>query len=132
MRRTRLLMSASALFMAALGLIASFVPDEVLRALAAPDSPVLSVLVQITGALYVGFAFLNWMTRGNLIGGIYSRPVAIANLVHFVSAGLAIIKFLADPPQLVVLRVLAVPYAVFAVSFGLILFRHPVRDRPQA
>jgi hypothetical protein len=60
---TRLLMRASAIFLGALGISASFLPQEILvRAGAAPAG--FSVLVvQIAGALYLGFAILNWMAQ---------------------------------------------------------------------
>ena len=79
---THVLMSASALTLGLLGLTTTFAPDFVLSSLGAPVSPALLLMIQILGALYMGFAALNWMARDNLIGGIYSRPVAIGNLMH--------------------------------------------------
>jgi hypothetical protein len=35
---------------------------------------------------------LNWMAKGTIIGGIYNRPIAIANLTHFLIGGLALAK----------------------------------------
>jgi hypothetical protein len=129
---TRLLMSASALLLCLLGLVSTFAPDHVLRGLGAPGSPALLVMVQILGALYLGFAALNWMARENLIGGIYSRPIAIGNLTHFLVAGLAMIKVVARNSELAVLWPVALLYAGLAVAFGLILFRHPIRAQPEA
>lgn len=131
MNFTRLLMSASALFMGLLGIIASFAPDEILRLLDAASSPQLPLLIQITGALYLGFAALDWMARDNLIGGIYSRPVAVANLLHFLTAGIALIRQLAVHPEIGLLWLLALPYALFATGFGVVLFRHPIRSRAE-
>jgi hypothetical protein len=127
MLTTRSLMSASALTMGVLGLVATFAPDYVLRGLGAVESPALLVMMQLIGALYLGFAVLNWMARGNLIGGIYSRPVAVGNLMHFLVAGLAVIRALVDSPGLLALWPLALLYAGFAAAFGTILFRHPIR-----
>ena len=127
MNFTRLLMGASALALGLLGFLGSFMPDRVLGWLNAPASPALMLLVQVLGALYLGFAILNWMARGNLIGGIYSRPVAIGNLLHFVSGGLAMIKLLARAPELQALWALALIYAIFAACFAVVLFRHPGR-----
>jgi hypothetical protein len=124
---TRILMSASAFVLGLLGLAGTFMPDQVLTWMHAPTSPVLMLLVQVLGALYLGFAGLNWMARNNLIGGIYSRPLAIGNLMHFLTAGLAMLRLLARAPELHGLWPLAGIYAVFATAFGIILFRHPVR-----
>jgi hypothetical protein len=90
---TRVLMIASALAMGAAGLAATFAPAELLVALnVAPVGP-LPVLIQLLGALYVGFALANWTAKANVIGGIYSRPLSLANCVHFVAGALALLKY---------------------------------------
>jgi len=124
---TRMLMAASALFMAMLGLAASFLPQEILaRAGARPDG--FAVLaVQVAGALYLGFAMLNWMAKANLVGGIYSRPVAVGNLVHFAVVAAALLKALLAGQTAPGIVAGAVAYSAFAVSFGVVLFTHPVR-----
>jgi hypothetical protein len=124
---TRLLMAASAVCMAVAGLAGSFLPHELLRALGAPADGVLPVVVQLTAALYLGFAMLNWTAKESVIGGIYNRPVAIGNLLHFVSGALALLKYATSGrPPLPVLAV-AVVYAVFAIAFGMVLFTSPVK-----
>lgn len=111
--------------LAIVGLSATFLPQEILARAGA--SPIGSgvVLVQVGGALYVGFAILNWMAQGNLIGGIYSRPVAIGNLAHFTIGGLALLKSVIAGQRAVEIIVAAAVYAVFAVAFALVAFRHP-------
>jgi hypothetical protein len=121
-------MSAAALVTGLLGLIGTFLPDMVLGRLGATESPLLLILVQVTGALYLGFAAVDWMARDNLIGGIYSRPVAIGNLMHFLVAGLAMIKVLAGTPGNPGLWILTLVYSLLAAGFGTILFRHPIRQ----
>ncbi len=128
MNWTRLLMSVSALTLILLGTTATFAPDYVLRGLSAPASPALLLMVQVLGAVYVGFAGLNWMARENLIGGIYSRPVAIGNLMHFLVAAIAMIKLLPQVSALPMLWPLALLYSAFAAAFGVVLFRHPLRS----
>ena len=125
MSSTRLLMQASALLMAALGLPATFLPQEILRSAAAPDSGLAVVAVQVTGALYVGFALLNWMARGNLIGGIYSRPVAVGNLAHFLVAALALGKAVLAGNHASALMAAPNAYAVFPALFARVVFRPP-------
>lgn len=130
MTPTRLLMSSSALFLGALGLLASFAPDWLLTWLGTPVFPAPLLLAQVLGALWLGFAAVNWMAQWNLIGGIYSRPVAIGNLMHFLVAGIALIKVVAEGSGLQGLWPLALVYAIFAVGFGLVVFRHPIRSTP--
>lgn len=127
---TRFLMMASALFLAIIGIIATFAPELILRFLDNAPSDAVLLIVQILGALYLGFAALNWMARENLIGGIYSKPLVVANLMHFMVGGLAIIKVVAVTPALQPLWPLALIYAVFAIAFGLVMNRHPVASKP--
>ena len=47
---------------------------------------------QACGVLYLGFAILNWMAKDDLIGGIYSRPVAMGNFLHFFTIAMALVK----------------------------------------
>ncbi|KAA6430275.1 hypothetical protein ACD591_19205 [Rufibacter glacialis] len=121
---TRLVMLASAIFMALLGGISSFMPQEVLLYLGSEATGLGPLLVQLLGALYLGFAILNWMAKGILIGGIYARPVALGNLMHFLVGALALLKAAQAGGQ--VLWPLAVVYGLFALLFGMISFRHPL------
>jgi len=124
--QTRILMGASALFMAVLGAAASFLPEEILRYTSTVPAPLINSVVQTCGALYLGFAVLNWMARGVLIGGIYSRPLALGNFLHFVVVTVTLVKVLFEL-RLPLIIGLTVAYAVFAAWFGLVLFMHPRR-----
>ncbi len=121
---SRLLMSVSAALMALLGSGASFLPEEFLRFVGTtPDTPTI-ILVQVTGALYMGFAILNWTARGVIIGGIYARPVALGNFLHFAVVAALLIK--ASIVHLAAgMAVLAAVYTVLAAGFGIVLFTHP-------
>lgn len=123
---TRLLMTASALLLALLGLPCVFAPDFVLQRLTGGTSAPAELIVQVTGALYFGFAGLNWMGKANLIGGIYGRPVAIGNLMHFLVAGIALVKAAAGSAQPQVIWPLAGAYAVLAAAFAYIVFGSPL------
>lgn len=122
----RLLMTTSALFLALLGLPCVFAPDIVLTRLAGSTSVLAEIIVQLTGALYVGFAALNWMSRGSLMGGIYGRPVGVGNLLHFFAGALAVVKVIPviDAPPIA--WVACVGYILFAVGFGLVVLRNPL------
>ncbi len=126
---TKLVMSSSALFMALLGAAATFAPQEILRHYGLIDAPAAVLLMQIAGSLYLAFAMLNWMARSNLIGGIYSRPVALGNFVHFGLIAITLLKImLRGPLRNSDITVAAIVYSLFAASFGWIVFTHP---RPQ-
>jgi hypothetical protein len=112
--------------MGILGFAASFMPQEILTRLGTVPNASSTVLLQVTGALYLGFAILNWMARNVIIGGIYARPVALGNFLHFAVVTAAAGKVIAAGA--VASRILLAAscfYAVFAVWFGLVLFTHP-------
>ena len=124
---TRLLMRASAVFLGIVGAAATFLPQEILGRAGTPPAGFSVVLIQMTGALYLGFAMLNWMAQGNLIGGIYSRPVAIGNLAHFTIGALALLKAILAGQRFPEVVVGAAIYTVLAVLFAVVAFGHPPR-----
>ena len=88
---------------------------------------IVQLALQLLGAFYFAFAMLNWMAKGSFIGGIYNRPVSIANLAHFLIGGLAMVKALINHPALPwAIAIIAILYLVFAAIFGFLLFRNPV------
>jgi hypothetical protein len=87
---TRLLMIASSVALGIAGLVATFAPVELLHALGASAAAPVPLVVQLLGALYVGFALMNWTAKDNAIGGIYSRPISLGNSVHFAVGALAL------------------------------------------
>lgn len=125
--RTRLTMTGSAIFLLILGLATTFAPQELLHYTNTAASPATVLLEQAAGALYLGFAILNWMAKDNTIGGIYSRPVALGNFLHFLMMTLTLLRVVAagqtSPPVLLITAL----YTVFAVLFGLLVFgRSPI------
>jgi len=127
---TKLLMTASSVFMGLIGITLTFIPDEVLKILEQVPNGTLVLSLQLTGALYFGFAMTNWMAKTVLIGGIYARPLSIGNFSHFLIAGLALIKFSinADIANSYTYA-LTVFYVIFAILFGYVLYTHPKRKQ---
>ncbi len=123
---TRLIMAASAIVLGLGGVAASFAPQEILSAFGTTAEGILPVLVQLHGAMLLGFAMMNWMAKDGLIGGIYNRPLAIGNLVHFVVGALALGKFVLRGDAAVATMVVAAVYTLFAIAFARVLFRSPV------
>jgi hypothetical protein len=120
-------MSLSAVFLALIGISFIFLPHEIAAFTGISSTKVFELILQILGALYFGFAMLNWMAKGSVIGGIYNRPIAIANLAHFLIGALALIKGLIKNGDLpFVIWVIAAGYSIFALLFGVIFSRHPV------
>jgi hypothetical protein len=119
---TTVLMSASALFMGGLGIATSIFPRALLSALDVQSNEATLLLMNVVGALYLGFAVLNWMAREHLIGGIYSRPVAMGNVIHFIAAAVPLIQYLTTGSLNIALAIVAAGYAIFAISFGYVAF----------
>jgi len=119
-------MTASSVFMGLIGIALTFIPDEVLKILEQVPNGSLILSLQLTGALYFGFAMTNWMAKTVLIGGIYARPLSIGNFSHFFIAGLALIKASINANIATTYTyALTVFYVMFAILFGYVLFTHP-------
>ncbi len=122
---SRILMSASAAVLAALGVAGTFLPHETLSRLGSEPSAPLVLLQQTFGAVCLGFALLDWMSRHATLGGIYGRPLVVGNLLHFTAAALACVKLMLRAPELRPLWPLALVYALLALGFTFALFRAP-------
>lgn len=120
---TKLLMTTSAVVLGATGILLTFMPQELANFLHLTDST--AIQFQILGALYFGFAMLNWTAKANLIGGIYSRPVCIGNFTHFFIGGLALLKLLSHNNFENSILICATLYIIFAIFFGYVFFTNP-------
>ncbi len=118
--QTRILLSSSALFLLALGLIATFAPETLTGPTAAGSMSTLAV--EVAGALYLGFAILNWMAKDNAIGGIYSRPVAMGNLLHCFAVTMTLLRLIKAGDHQPAFLVVSVVYVAFTVGFGFLVF----------
>jgi hypothetical protein len=123
---TKLIMTSNAIFLAAIGVSLTFAPENIIVLLGINNSIVVRLVLQLLGAAYCAFAMLNWMAKGAIIGGIYNRPIGIANLTHFLIGGIALTKAVLSNHQLpVVLSIMAGFYITAACVFGLVISRHP-------
>ncbi|MGZ3778728.1 MAG: hypothetical protein ACXVB0_23355 [Mucilaginibacter sp.] len=123
---TKLIMTVSAIFLALAGVILTFFPNEIANQIGIGSAKPAQLVVQILGALYFGFAMLNWTAKGSIIGGIYNKPLVSANLSHFLIGGLALIKGLSKSgDQFYVVLIVAGIYTIFAIVFGILFVRHP-------
>lgn len=125
---TKLLMSGSPLLMGLVGILLTFLPQELLLYFGLTPIRSFVLGVQLAGALYLSFALLNWMAKANLIGGIYSRPLAVGNFLHFFVGAILFIKAVVPAPSAPLLWVACIIYSSLALLFGLVLFRHPLKQ----
>ncbi|MEO8217785.1 MAG: hypothetical protein ABI718_11950 [Acidobacteriota bacterium] len=124
---TNILMASSALFMGVMGLAGTFLPQEVLRAAGLPSAGLHTVFIQILAALLLAFAITNWTAKDSLIGGIYNRPVALGNMMHFVVGAITLGKDVVSGERAVWLLVITTLYVAFAAGFIVIVFGSPVK-----
>ena len=75
------------------------------------------------GALYFGFALMNWSAKGSAIGGIYARPVSLGNFAHFFVSTLLLVRYEFFAPFNLMMFILLLVYAVFASLFYWLVFR---------
>jgi hypothetical protein len=118
-----LLPSAVLYFAAALPLL--FAPEELLRYASAAPSNLDTALLQVIGSALFGFAMLNWMNRFGVIGGIYGRPVVIANFTHAATAALLLGHIAIRGPLSAPLMTVLAVYGILALAFGSKLFVAP-------
>ena len=128
---TKSLMTISAIILALIGISLIFFPKEILNYFGSSVSDTFELFMQILGSLYFAFAMLNWMSKGSIIGGIYNRPISIANLTHFVIAGFALVRGILSNPNLsYIIWLITIMYSIFAILFGIMAFNHPLsRDK---
>jgi len=123
---TKTLMIISAIFLAVNGFGFTFFPNEISVLLINDDNHIFILILQILGALYLGFSILNWMSKTNLIGGIYSKPLLIGNLLHFFTASMALIKLTSKvETNLQLIFSYTIIYSLFTLFFGYVFFTNP-------
>tara|TARA_R110002051_G_scaffold290773_1_gene354435 strand:- start:64955 stop:65353 length:399 start_codon:yes stop_codon:yes gene_type:complete len=127
---TKIIMTSSAILLAAIGILFSFLPNEVMEYLNVESTTITTLFFNILSALYLGFALLNWMAKGTLIGGIYNKPIAIGNLMHFGVGAIALIKVVSNiqiHPEILIS--LTIVYVIFALLFAYIIFVDPTKEK---
>lgn len=123
---TKIVMIASAFFLGIIGIALSFLPREIAIYMGIGTNLILILFLQLFGSLYLGFGILNWMAKNNLIGGIYSRPLTIANLMHFGTGGTALFKMaLKIQTHFEIIIALTLLYSIFALCFAYIFITNP-------
>ena len=117
---SRNIATASAFVFAAAGVLLLFASDDLLPRLVPGVSRDAAWIGQVLGAAWLGMAGLNWMSRGSVLGGIYGRPIVMANAVTWFITTTVLLKASLGGAQIAA----AVP-AAFALVYGRLLFRGP-------
>ena len=119
-------MIASSVFYGFIGIGLTFLPGEIAQYLSTDVSQNSLLISQLLGGVYVGFAMLNWMTKNNLIGGLYSRPLVLGNLAHFLVSSFALIKIaFHSEDSFGAILVLTIIYSAFTLFFGYVFMTNP-------
>ena len=112
--------------MGIIGILLSFLPKEIVGYLNVEPNIITILFLQILSATYLGFGILNWMAKGTLIGGIYNRPFAIGNLMHFGIGAIALVKVVSKIQSYSEIIIsLTVVYVIFAILFTYVFRTNP-------
>lgn len=123
---TKILLTSSAFFLGLIGIGLIFFPDETSVNLILETNQNLAIIFQLLGALYLGFGIMNWMARGSIIGGIYNRPIAIGNFMHFCVGAISLIKIVFGVQEkAAIIIVLTIIYSIFAICFSYVFMVNP-------
>jgi hypothetical protein len=119
----------SALWLGIAGFVLLFSPDAVLPRLISgyPSSGLW--LGQLLGAAWLGLAALNWINRRLILGGVFGRPIVLANAIHYFISAMVLIRAVIRQPEASV-ELAAIPAIALAVAYGALLFRGPF-DQPR-
>ena len=124
--KTKFLMTSSALFCGIIGILLLFLPNEIAEYLNVEPTIISILFLKILSALYLGFGILNWTVKGSLIGGIYNRPIALGNLLHFVVGSIELIKVISNiQTHREIIIFLTALYIIFGVLFAYVLKNNP-------
>ena len=116
---------ASAVFLLAGGIALLFGADDILPRIIPGFPPAGAWLGQLVAAAWLGIAALNWLNRSALLGGIYGRPIVLANTALYFVSAMVLLQAARPPAASRAVAVMIVPFGVFAVAYGWLLFRGP-------
>lgn len=127
---TRATLLASSMLLAGVGFACLFVPTTSASALNLPEGSAPSLPLAAPASL--GIAAMNAIGRGAIYGGIYGRPIVLAN---FLTAGIATMVLVALQRDSLSIPggVLTAAFAVYWLASARLLFRPPfdtAEDRP--
>jgi hypothetical protein len=121
---SKVIVTASAVFLLALGVGLDFLPQEASARLGLGTAPMAALLFQVLAAAFLGMGFQNWFSKANPMGGIYSRPLALQNFLCFGVAAITLDRavFHGGVPKAILAA--AIVFSTFALAFGWLMFFH--------
>ncbi|MFT5145192.1 MAG: Ca2+/Na+ antiporter [Rhodothermales bacterium] len=125
---TKILMSVSAAVLAALGLATLFAPLEV--ASLAGLQPSTEIPLQLLAGGFFAFGMLNWMGRGAIYGGIYGRPMVMANVALGLVTSTTLVSAVLDGKLGAWAWVVAAIFGLQTLAFGRLMFSSPKPANP--
>lgn len=123
----RLLVVISAVY-AVSGLALLFVPELILAQATAVVPPIAVWLIGILGGALIALALLNWFQRHTMMGGIYGRPLLLANLMLTTNVAFSSLRMWRDQHAMAY-AIIGLVAVVFVVAFGRLLFGKPAALR---
>lgn len=117
-------MTASAILMGLLAVCLTFIPMELANYLKFETQN--EVVFQMLGAAFLGLGMLNWMSKNQTLGGIYGRPVVMANFTNYAVTAITLLKLVQKGQQQ--FWIPFVLFACFAILYGRVLFTQPKAD----
>jgi hypothetical protein len=120
--KTNPLLALSAIAYSAGALPLLFMPEELMTAVGAESTPVGATLLQLLAGALFGFAMLNWMSRHSRLGGIFGRPLVLANFAQAAVAVPALARIVLAGDHSLPLVVALGIYGLLLIAFGAKLF----------
>ena len=115
----------SALVLLLGGLALLFAPDVLLPALVPGFPRGAAWLGQLLAAAWLGVAALNWVQRAAVLGGIYGRPVVLANGALYLVSALSLLRALIGGVAPRAIWLACAPTALLAAAYWALLLRGP-------
>lgn len=117
------IITAAAILFFIVGTVSSFAPEIITNLLKMEQTNTTLLLVQVIGAFNFSMAIQNWLVKSSTIGGIYNRPIVMANLTYFIMSGLAITKqIIALKQNSPIVEIFGVIFLLFTIAFLFIFF----------
>ena len=117
---------ASAIFLFITGIPLLFASDVILPSVSPAFPADASWICQLLGASWLGVGSLNWLSQSSLLGGIYGRPIVLANLALYFIGALVLLRVFYDETMPLGIWFVLVPFVIFALIYGWLLLRGPI------
>jgi len=131
--QSRIIVTASALFLLALGVGLDFLPQEASVRMGLGTASQAALVIQVLAAAFLGLGFMNWLSKGNPMGGIYSRPLALQNFLSYGVGAIALDRAVLHGAAPLAIEAAAMPFTLFTLAFAWLLFFHdPIGQSPKS